>query len=272
MQKIDPSAKTSEKARIEDDVVIGPWVIIEDEVTIGSGTRIDAYCVIKKGTVIGKHNEIHPGAVIGEDPQDLVFDKNAVSYVRIGDNNTIREYATIHRGTQPESTTVIGNHNFLMAQSHIAHNCIIGNHVVICNCALLSGHVEVEDYGFISGGVVIQQYARIGKHAIVGGNTRVNTNIPPFIRAVGYNAEAYGLNVVGLKRHGMSKETISKLNSAYRILFRSTLRLEERLRKIEDEIECDEARHLVSFIRTPSRYGFCREVRLKGKTGAVGEE
>jgi len=272
MQKIDPLAKISERAGIEDDVVIGPWVIIEDGVTIGAGTRIDAHCVIKKGTVIGKQNEIHPGAIIGEDPQDLAFDKGAVSYVQIGDYNTIREYTTIHRGTEPESTTIIGNHNLLMAVSHVAHNCLIGDHVVICNCALLSGHVEVEDYGFISGGVVIQQYARIGKHAIVGGNTRVNTNIPPFIRAVGYNAEAYGLNVVGLKRCGMSKETISKLNRAYRILFRSTLKLEERLKKIEDEIDCDETGYLVSFIRKPSRYGFCREVKRKGKREEAAEE
>ncbi|MFV2016537.1 MAG: acyl-ACP--UDP-N-acetylglucosamine O-acyltransferase, partial [Candidatus Heimdallarchaeota archaeon] len=249
MQKIDPSAKVSEEAILEDDVIIGPWVIIEDEVTIGAGTRIDAHCVIKKGTVIGQQNEIHPGAIIGEDPQDLVFDKNTVSYVRIGDNNIIREYATIHRGTESGSTTIIGNHNFLMAQSHVAHNCVIGDHVVVCNCALISGHVEVEDHGFISGGVVIQQFARIGKHAIVGGNTRVNNNIPPFIRAVGYNAEVYGLNVVGLKRYGMSKETISKLNHAYKILFRSKLRLEERLKKIEDEVDCDESRHLVDFIR-----------------------
>jgi len=271
MKSIDPSARIGEKAVIEDDVVVGPWGIIEDEGTIGAGTRVDAHCVIKKGTVIGKLNEIHPGAIIGEDPQDLVFDKNAVSYLRIGDNNTIREYTTIHRGTQPESTTIIGNHNFLMAQSHVAHNCVIGDHVVICNCALLSGHVELEDHAFISGGVVIQQYARIGKVAIVGGNTRVNTNIPPFIRAIGYNAEAYGLNVVGLKRCGMSKETISKLHHAYKILFRSKLGLEERLRKIEDEVDCEEARHLVSFIRSPSRYGFCREVRLEGRPGEAEE-
>lgn len=272
MKCIDPSAKIGEKAHIGDDVVVGPWVIIEDEVTIGAGTRIDAHCVIRRGTVIGKQNEIHPGAIIGEDPQDLVFDKNTLSYVRIGDNNTIREYATIHRGTEPGSTTVIGNHNFLMALSHVAHNCITGDHVVICNCALLSGYVEVEDYGFISGGVVIQQYVRIGKHAIVGGNTRVNTNIPPFIRVVGYTAESYGLNLVGLKRRGMSKETISKLNSAYKILFRSKLRLEERLRKIEDEIDCDEVHHLVSFIRKPSRYGFCREVKRKSKSEESKEE
>ena len=271
MQKIDPSARVSEKTSIEDDVVIGPWVIIEDEVTIGTGTIIDAHCVIKKGTTIGKQNEIHPGAIIGEDPQDLVFDKNVVSYVQIGDNNTIREYATIHRGTEHGSTTVIGNHNFLMAQSHVAHNCVIGDYVVVCNCALLSGHVEVEDHGFVSGGVVIQQFARIGKHAIVGGNTRVNTNIPPFIRAVGYEAEAYGLNIVGLKRCGMSRETISKLNRAYKILFRSKLRLEEKLKKIEDEVDCDEARHLVCFVRKPSRYGFCREVKLKGRNTTMEE-
>lgn len=271
MKHIDPSAKIGKTSVIEDDVVIGPWVMIEDGVTIGVGTRIDAHCVIRGGTSIGKHNEIHPSAIIGEDPQDLAFDKNAVSYVRIGDYNTIREFATIHRGTDPESTTIIGNHNLLMAVSHVAHNCLIGDHVVICNCALVSGHVEIEDYGFISGGVVIQQYTRIGKHAIVGGNTRVNTNIPPFIRAVGYNAEAYGLNVVGLKRCGMNKETISKLNKAYKILFRSKLRLEEKLKKIEEEVDSDEARHLVAFIRKPSRYGFCREVKRRTK-GAESTE
>lgn len=271
MQRIDPSARVSEKVSIEDDVVIGPWVVVEDDVTIGAGTRIDAHCVIRKGTTIGRQNEIHPGAIIGDDPQDLVFDKHAVSHVHIGDNNIIREYATIHRGTEHGSTTVVGDRNFLMAQSHIAHNCIIGNNVVVCNCALLSGHVEVEDHGFISGGVVIQQFARIGKHAIVGGNTRVNTNIPPFIRAVGYDAEAYGLNVVGLKRSGMSKETIAKLNRAYKILYRSKLRLEEKLKTIEDEVDCDEARHLVSFLRKPSRYGFCREVKLKGRSEGTGE-
>lgn len=263
MVTIDPSSRVSERAVIKDGVVIGPWVIVEDEVTVGTGTRIDANCIIRKGTTIGKYNEIHPHVIIGEEPQDLAFDKNAISYVRIGDHNTIREFATIHRGTDPESTTVIGNHNLLMAVSHVGHNCHIGDHVVVCNCALLSGHVEVENYGFVSGGVVVQQFARIGKLSFVGGNTRVNVNIPPFIRAVGYNAEAYGLNVVGLKRRGFSRETISELNRAYRILFRSMGKQEERLKRIEEEVDCDEARYLVDFIRKPSRYGFCREVKLK---------
>jgi UDP-N-acetylglucosamine acyltransferase len=131
--------------------------------------------------------------------------------------------------------------------------------------------VEVEDYGFISGGVVIQQFARIGRHAFVGGNTRVNTNIPPFIRAVGYNAGAVGLNTVGLRRRGFSREAISKLKHAYAILFRSPLRLEERLKQIEQEADCEETRQLVSFIRKPSRYGFSREARTGKGTDAAGD-
>jgi len=265
MSTIDPSARIGAEAAIGDSVVIGPWVIIEDGVTIGSGTRIDAHSIIRKGTTIGRHNTVHPYAMIGEDPQDLSFKPGTVSYVQIGDHNTIREFATIHRGTEPESATVIGNHNLLMAVSHVAHNCHLGDHVVICNCALLSGHVEVEDYGFVSGGVVVQQFVRIGRHSIVGGNTRVNTNIPPFIRAVGYDAEACGLNTVGLKRRGFSRETLSQLKRAYAILFRSKLRLEDRLSQIEGEADCEETRQLVSFIRKPSRYGFCREVRTKIK-------
>ena len=265
MSTIDPSARIGAEAAIGDSVVIGPWVIIEDGVTIGSGTRIDAHSIIRKGTTIGRDNTIHPHAMIGEEPQDLSFQPGTLSSVHIGDHNTIREFSTIHRGTEPESATVIGNHNLLMAVSHVAHNCRLGDHVVICNCALLSGHVEVEDYGFVSGGVAVQQFARIGRHAIVGGNTRVNTNIPPFIRAVGYDAEAYGLNTVGLKRRGFSRETLSQLKRAYAILFRSKLRLEDRLIQIEREVDCEEARELVSFIRKPSRYGFCREGRTKVK-------
>lgn len=261
MSAIDSTARIGAGANIAEDAVIGPWVIIEDGVSIGSGTRVDAHAIVRKGTTIGNHNIIHPHAIIGEDPQDLAFKPGTVSHVRIGDHNTIREFATIHRGTDPDSVTVIGNHNLLMAVSHVAHNCHLGDYVIICNCALLSGHVEVQDYGFISGGVVIQQFARIGRHAFVGGNTRVNTNIPPFIRAVGYNAGAFGLNTVGLRRRGFSREAISTLKRAYAILFRSTHRLEERLSQIEKEADCEETRQLVAFIRKPSRYGFCREAR-----------
>lgn len=268
MPAIDPSARISEGAVIDDDVVIGPWVIIEEGVTVGSGTRVGAHSVVRRGTTIGKGNVIHPHVIIGEEPQDLAFDKSALSSVCIGDHNTIREFATVHRGTVPGSATVIGNHNLLMAVSHVAHNCRIGDHVVLCNCALLSGHVGVEDYGFISGGAGVQQFVKIGTSAFVGGNAGVNTNIPPFIKAVGHRARAYGLNTVGLKRRGLSSETILKLQRAYKILFRSKGRLEERLRQIEEEVDCDETRHLVTFIRTPSRYSFCREVRLQGTGNA----
>lgn len=271
MHMIDSSARISDNAVIADDVTIGPWVIIEEGVTIGSGTRVDAHALIRRGTTIGENNEIHPYVIIGEEPQDLAFDRNAVSYVRIGDHNTIREFTTIHRGTEPGSTTVIGSNNLLMAVSHVAHNCHLGDHVVVCNCALLSGHVEVEDYGFISGGVAVQQFARIGTSAFIGGNAGVNVNIPPFVKAVGYRVEAVGLNTVGLQRRGFTRETLSKLRRAYTILFRSPCKLEERLRQIEEEVDCDEARHLVAFIRRPSRYPFCREVALKGR-GVVGDD
>jgi len=271
MSTIDSTARIGAGADIADDAVIGPWVIIEDGVSIGSGTRVDAHTIIRKGTTIGKNNVIHPNAMIGEDPQDLAFKAGTASYVRIGDHNTIREFATIHRGTEPESVTVIGNHNLLMAVSHVAHNCHLDDHVIVCNCALLSGHVEVEDYGFVSGGVAVQQFARIGRHAYVGGNTRVNTNIPPFIRAVGYDAEAHGLNTVGLRRRGFSRESISQLKRAYAILFRSTLRLEERLNQIEKEADGEETRQLVAFIRKPSRYGFCRAAR-HGKGADAAED
>ena len=269
MSTIDSTARIAAGADIADDAVIGPWVIIEDGVSIGSGTRVDAHTIIRKGTSIGSHNIIHPYAMIGGEHQDLAFKQGTVSYVRIGDHNTIREFATIHRGTEPETATVIGNYNLLMAVSHVAHNCRLGDRVIVCNCALLSGHVEVDDYGFVSGGVVVQQFARIGRHAYVGGNTRVNTNIPPFIRAVGYNAEAYGLNTVGLRRHGFSRESISQLKRAYAILFRSTFRLEARLQQIEQEADCEETRQLVSFIRKPSRYGFCRAVKAKKSADAA---
>src|SRR5512139_963383 len=135
MSTIDSTARIGKGADIADDAVIGPWVIIEDGVSIGSGTRVDAHTVVREGTSIGRHNIIHPNAMIGEDPQDLAFKPGTVSYVHIGDHNTIREFATIHRGTEPETATVIGNHNLLMAVSHVAHNCHLGDHVIVCNCA-----------------------------------------------------------------------------------------------------------------------------------------
>ena len=180
------------------------------------------------------------------------------SYLRIGAANQIREHYTISRGTQPESVTAIGDRNYIMTSGHIAHNCTIGSDTVIASCALVAGYVDIEDQAFISGGVVIHQFSKIGRLAMVGGNTRVNTDLPPFFMYVGFNAEPSGLNVVGLKRAGFTLARISELKQAYRILYRCGLKLNVALAKIEADLPGDDVRHLVEFIRRSER-GICRE-------------
>jgi UDP-N-acetylglucosamine acyltransferase len=195
--------------------------------------------------------------VLGTDPLDKNF-KGARSYLRIGNGNTIREHYTISRGTQPESITTIGDGNYIMTSGHIAHNCTIGNNTVIASCALVAGHVELEDQAFISGGVVIHQYSKIGRLAMIGGNTRVNLDVPPFFLYSGFNVEAKGLNVVGLKRAGFSLTQVARLKKAYQTLYRSGLKLEEALVKIESDSSDENLSHLVRFIRNSKR-GICRE-------------
>ena len=185
---------------------------------------------------MGDRNEISSGTVLGTDPLDKNF-KGDRSYLRIGSGNKIREHYTISRGTQPESATIIGDGNYIMTSGHVAHNCTIGNNTVIASCALVAGHVEVEDQAFISGGVVIHQFSKIGRLAMIGGNTRVNLDVPPFFLYSGFNVEAVGLNIVGLKRAGFSLAEVARLKKAYRTLYRSGLKLEEALAKIESDPE-----------------------------------
>jgi UDP-N-acetylglucosamine acyltransferase len=194
---------------------------------------------------------------LGTDPLDKNFSGER-SYLRIGDGNIIREHYTISRGTAPESETVIGDENYIMTSGHIAHNCRIGNRTVIASCALVAGHVEVEDDAFISGGVVIHQFSKIGRLAMIAGNTRVNSDVPPYFLYAGYNVEAKGLNLVGLRRAGFTPADIQALKAAYRILYRSRLKLEAALERIEAELRGDSVRHLVAFIRSSKR-GICRE-------------
>ncbi len=212
---------------------------------------------VKRWTTLGERNQISAGTVLGTDPLDKNFSGER-SYLRIGDGNIIREHYTISRGTAPESETVIGDENYIMTSGHIAHNCRIGNRTVIASCALVAGHVEVEDDAFISGGVVIHQFSKIGRLAMIAGNTRVNSDVPPYFLYAGYNVEAKGLNLVGLKRAGFAPADIQALKAAYRILYRSRLKLEAALERIEAELRGDSVRHLVAFIRSSKR-GICRE-------------
>ena len=254
---IAPTARIDLRAWIAADVSIGEYCVIEADVTIGAGCRLEPYVYVKRWTTLGEANEISAGTVLGTDPLDKNF-TGARSYLRIGNRNKIREHYTISRGTQPDSVTEIGDDNYIMTAGHIAHNCKIGSRTVICSCALVAGHVEVENGAFISGGVVIHQFSRIGELAMIGGNTRVNSDIPPYMLCSDFNAAVKGLNIVGLKRAGFGPADISALKKAYRILFRSRLKLEEALQRIEADCPTEHTRHLVDFIRRSER-GICRE-------------
>lgn len=259
----DPSAYLAPTARAHPDAVIGPgarigeFCVIESDVTIGRDCVLEPYVYVKRWTTLGERNAVSAGTVLGTDPLDKNFTGER-SYLRIGNGNIIREHYTISRGTEPESVTEIGDGNYIMTSGHIAHNCKIGHNTVICSCALVAGSVEVEDQAFISGGVVIHQFSRIGRLAMIGGNTRVNSDVPPFFLYSGFNVEAKGLNFVGLKRAGFQAPQIAALKAAYRLLYRSGLKLEDALRRIEAEAATPETAHLVSFIRRSKR-GICRE-------------
>jgi len=259
----DPSAYIAPTARVHAGAVIGPgarigeFCVIESDVTIGRDCVLEPYVYVKRWTTMGERNSVSAGTALGTDPLDKNFSGER-SYLRIGNDNIIREHYTISRGTEPESVTEIGDGNYIMTSGHIAHNCKIGNSTVICSCALVAGYVDVEDQAFISGGVVIHQFSKIGRLAMIGGNTRVNRDVPPFFLYSGFNVEAKGLNLVGLKRAGFKASQIDALKSAYKLLYRSDLKLEDALRRIEEEAATPETAHLLAFVRQSKR-GICRE-------------
>jgi UDP-N-acetylglucosamine acyltransferase len=260
---VDPSAVIAASARIHPEAQIGArtrvadFCVIEEDVSIGEDCVIEPYVFIKRWTTLGDRNEISAGTALGTDPLDKNF-KGDRSYLRIGHDNRIREHYTVSRGTKPESVTSIGDGNYIMTSGHVAHNCTIGNHVVIASCALVAGYVDVEDQAFISGGVVVHQFSKIGRLAMIGGNTRVNLDVPPFFMYSGFNVAPSGLNVVGLKRAGFSLAQVSRLKKAYQLLYRSGLKLEDALSRIGQEVPDEHTAHLVSFIRRSER-GICRE-------------
>ncbi|HEX4170215.1 MAG TPA: acyl-ACP--UDP-N-acetylglucosamine O-acyltransferase [Bryobacteraceae bacterium] len=260
---VDASIYVAPTARVHPEAVLGPgtrvgeYCVIESDVIVGAKCLLDPYVYLKRWTTLGDENEISAGTVLGMDPLDKNFG-GARSYLLIGHRNKIREHYTISRGTQPESETRIGDGNYIMTSGHIAHNCVLGNNIVVASCALVAGYAEIEDQAFISGGVVIHQYSRIGRLAMIGGNTRVNRDLPPFFLYTDFNVAARGLNLVGLKRAGFSLHDIQTLKTAYRILYRSGLSRNEALRRIEAEHSSEHTRHLVEFVRNSKR-GICRE-------------
>jgi UDP-N-acetylglucosamine acyltransferase len=252
---IHPTAIIDPKAEIGEEVEIGPYSVIEKGVSIGEGTRIGPHVVIREGTQIGKRCQIFQFASIGEAPQFIGF-KGEKTFLQIGDQNIIREFVTLHRGTpHGGGNSVIGNNNYFMAYSHVAHDCLIGNEVIMSNAATLAGHIVIEDRAIIGGLVAIHQFCRVGTYGFVGGFTGVLQDIPPYTKAQGDRAKLFGLNSVGLKRANFSEETMKALKKAYRIIFRSGLTLEKAIKTVgEDEISrTPEVQHLLRFIQHSKR-------------------
>ncbi len=256
---IDPSAHVAPTARVHPEAVVGPQVvvgefaIVDQDVVLGRGTRLEPYVWVKRWTTLGEENEISAGTVLGTDPLDKNF-KGDRSYLRIGNRNRIREHFTVSRGTAAESETLLGDGNYVMTSGHIAHNAKIGNNTVIASCALVAGYVEIEDGAFISGGVAIHQFSKIGAYAMIGGLTKVNMDAPPYFRYAGEYVRPFGLNAVGLKRAGFTAEEMRRIKEAYKILYRSGLKLGEALAAIEANVGGEHARHLVEFIRSSKRH------------------
>ncbi len=251
--EVHPSAIVYEGARIGHGVVIGPYCVIGKDVSIGDGTVISPHAVIEGWTTIGKLNQIGIGVVIGTPPQDKGY-TGARSFVTVGDRNVIREYVTIHRAADEDGTTSVGNGNFLMANVHVAHNCRVGDEIVMANFAGLSGHITIEDHVVLGGLTAFHQHVRIGAYAIVGGGLRVGMDVVPFGLAGGDPLRIYGLNGPGLRRNGFSVERRRRLKSAYRILFWSGLTMTDALARLKVEAEKDDdAARIVKFAEGSKR-------------------
>lgn len=236
MSDIHSTAIVSSYAKIGEDVTIGPFTIVEENVEIGDGSQIGSSVQLGSGARLGKNVKVFHGAVIGTVPQDLKFGGEDTT-AEIGDNTTVREYATVNRGTDYSFRTRVGKNCLLMAYSHVAHDCIIGDNVIMANSVNLAGHIEVDEYAILGGVLPVHQFVKIGAHAMIGGGFRVQQDIVPYAMAGGYPLKIVGLNSLGLKRRGFSKETITKLDQCYKLLFRSGLNTTQAVERIKGEIE-----------------------------------
>lgn len=262
--KIHKTAIISGKAKLAQDLEVGAYTTINDNVKIAEGCKIGAHCVLDGNTSIGNSCEIFTGAVIGSCPQDLKY-KGENSALIIGDNNVIREYCTFNLGTSDNGRTIVGNNNLFMAYSHVAHDCSVGNNCVIANNGTLAGHVSIEDKAVVGGLVAIHQFVRVGKLSIIGGCSKVVQDIPPYATCDGHPARVYGLNLLGLRRHKINRESIHQLNHAFKILFNSGLSVKHALENLEKEINnCEEVVYLVNFIKKSSR-GISSSCRVNSK-------
>lgn len=253
MITIHPTALVDSKAEIEDDVQIGPFTIVEADVVIKKGTRIDSHVFIGNGSRIAEGCHIHKGAVVATLPQDLKFGGESTLF-EIGAHTTIREFCTLNRGTVAHGKSSIGEKCLLMAYAHVAHDCSIGNNVIMANGVQLGGHVTIEDFAIIGGMTPVHQFCRVGTHCMVGGAYRAVQDVPPYILASGEPLSFHGLNSVGLNRRGFPQETISILKKVYKLIYRSNLNRTQALKRIREEVEpIPEVQHVLSFIESSDR-------------------
>lgn len=248
-----PLAFIHPEAKIADSVVIDPFVTIDKDVEIGEGTHVYSNATILQGTRIGRNCQIFPGAVVGAIPQDLKF-RGEQTFVFIGDNTVIRECATIHRGTASKGKTVVGSNCLIMAYSHVAHDCVLGNHIIMSNATQLAGEVVVDDYAILGGGTLVHQFTHIGAHAMIQGGSRVNKDIPPYIVAAREPVCYCGINSVGLRRREFTKEQLAVIQDVYRIIYQSGFNVSQALEQVKMQIPtCPERDEIVDFIADSPR-------------------
>ncbi|HAR63719.1 MAG TPA: acyl-[acyl-carrier-protein]--UDP-N-acetylglucosamine O-acyltransferase [Candidatus Margulisbacteria bacterium] len=270
--QIDPTATIHPSADLGKDVKIGANVIIGPDVKIGNGTIIEANSVVEKWTTIGENCHLHYGSIVGSATQDKKY-QGERSFVEIGDRNIIREYVTINRATGKDQKTIIGNDNLFLTNVHIGHNCELGNGIIISNATGLSGHVIVDDEAVIAGMVGVTQFCRIGRLVMVGGYSKVNQDVPPFVLVEGNPANVRSINIVGIQRKNVEENSISAIKKAFRYLYRSKLNLTQALTEIENNLERTiEVQQLIDFLKVPTERGIARRAVNPRRAGHTQEE
>lgn len=251
--RVHPAAFVDPKARLGENVVIGPGAVVGPDVTIGDGTLIDAHALVTGWTTIGRDCHLHHGAVVGSPPQDLKYTREP-SYLVIGDRTVLREYMTANLATEPGYTTRIGSDCLLMAYSHVAHNCQVGNRVVIANAVQMAGYVVVDDWAIVGGGTVVHQFTRIGRHSMIGGGSRIPQDVAPYVKLAGSPPRLAGINNIGLERRGFARETVTAIDKAYRVFFRDGLTASRALEEIRERFAgIPEVEHFARFCETSVR-------------------
>lgn len=268
MWMIHSTAVVHPGARLDESVDVGPCAVIDQGVVVGPDCVIGPHCYFTGLTTVGRGNRFHAGCVIGDAPQDLKY-KGEPTGLRIGENNVFREYATVHRSNKPGEETVIGSQNFLMACSHVGHNCVVGSQVILCNSALLAGHVTVQDRAFISGNCSVHQFVRIGTLALMQGNSAISLDLPPYTVVHGINGLC-GLNIIGLRRAGIASDQRLELKRLYHLLFRSGLPRKEALSRAGQPAPDSPAAMLVEFVATSER-GLCVDAGRPMRDGSGHE-